>query len=379
MSLTPNQDDQLKKMPRIGPHSKGDVVVEEIKGQDLAIVLSRFEIGTIDRILDYRGGSRQSPKLIVNTSLGRFLLKRRALGKDALEQVVIAHSVQEQLAGHRFPVAGLIHTIDGETIVEHEGRVYELFKYIQGSRFDKTNPQAAEAGRVLAHFHDLLRTYPKDPSMQRRTYHVGSRVYEVLDELKGILQSQESESQLSGLDQTIEYLTHAYQQTYDAVERVELNSLPQCVVHGDWHPGNMLYKDDEIIAVIDFDSIRYSPRITDIANGALQFSMRMGELEKIESWGEGFRGRTIRTMVQSYNQFTQHPLLASELAIVPHLMIEALIVESIVPIQQHGKFGTIPGSSFLKMVEQKVKWLTPRIERVVEVIQPLKEGEDSFG
>ena len=83
-------------------------------------------------------------------------------------------------------------------------------------------------------------------------------------------------------------------------------------------------------------------------------------------------------MVQSYNKFTQHPLLASELAIVPHLMIEALIVESIVPIQKHGRFGTIPGSSFLKMVEQKVKWITPRIDRVIEVIQPPREGEDSF-
>ena len=378
MSLTPNQDDHLNKMPRIGPHSKGDVVVEEIKGQDLAIVLSRFDIGTIDRILDYRGGSRKSPKLIVNTSLGRFLLKRRALGKDALEQVVIAHGVQEQLASHRFPVAGLIHTIDGETIVEHEGRVYELFKYIRGSRFDKSNPKAAESGRVLAHFHDLLRTHPKGPSMNRRTYHIGSRVFEVLDDLKAILKVHENFAQLCGLDQTIEYLSNAYKQAYEAVEQVEFSSLPQCVVHGDWHPGNMLYKDDEIIAVIDFDSIRHSPRITDIANGALQFSMRMGKLEKIESWGDGFRGRTIRSMVQSYNQFTQHPLLASELAIVPHLMIEALIVESIVPIQQHGKFGTILGSSFLKMVEQKVKWITPRIDRVIEVIQPPREGEDSF-
>ncbi len=366
-------------MPRIGPHAKSEVVAEEIQGQELAIVLSRFEIGTIDRILDYRGGSRQSPKMVVNTSVGRFLLKRRALGKDALEQVVIAHRVQEQLAGHRFPVAGLISTIDGETIVEHEGRVYELFKYVQGSRFDKTNPQAAEAGRVLAHFHDLLRSYPIEPSMQRRTYHVGSRVHEVLHKLKDVLEAKESESQLEGLDETIAYLSEAYQSAYEAVERTEPTSLPQCVVHGDWHPGNMLYNDDEIIAVIDFDSIRYCPRITDLANGALQFSMRMGELDKIESWGEGFRGRTIRSIVQSYNQFTQHPLLASELAIVPHLMIEALIVESIVPIQQHGKFGLIPGSAFLRMVEQKVRWLTPRIERVIEVIQPPKDGEDSFG
>ena len=144
--------------------------------------------------------------------------------------------------------------------------------------FDE-NPKAAESGRVLAHFHDLLRTHPKGPSMNRRTYHIGSRVFEVLDELKAILKVHENDAQLCGLDQPIEYLSNAYKQSYEAVEQVDFSSLPQCVVHGDWHPGNMLYKDDEIIAVIDFDSIRYSQRITDVAIGALQFSMRMGELE----------------------------------------------------------------------------------------------------
>ena len=45
----------------------------------------------------------------------------------------------------------------------------------------------------------------------------------------------------------------------------------------------MLYEDGEIVAVIDFDSLRVAQRITDIANGVLQFSMRMGT-DDVNNW-----------------------------------------------------------------------------------------------
>ena len=140
----------------------------------------------------------------------------------------------------------------------------------------------------------------------------------------------------------------------------------------------MLYKDGEIIAVIDFDSLRVSPRVTDVANGALQFSMRMGDAERVDNWPDSFRGHTIQSLVQSYDQFTKHPLMASERSIVPALMVEALIVESVFPILKSGTFGRVRGSSFLRMVERKLRWLEPRTQRVIDVIQPSLGDEESF-
>ena len=141
----------------------------------------------------------------------------------------------------------------------------------------------------------------------------------------------------------------------------------------------MLYKDGEIIAVIDFDSLRVSPRVSDIANGALQFSMRMGDVENVDSWPDSFRGHTIQSLVQSYDQFTKLPLMASERSIIPFLMIEALIVESVIPIIKSGSFGRVRGSSFIRMVERKLRWLEPRTQRVIDVIQPSMGDGDSFG
>ena len=104
----------------------------------------------------------------------------------------------------------------------------------------------------------------------------------------------------------------------------------------------------------------------------------MGEPEDVEHWPDGFRGHTIQSMVQAYDQFTTLPLMDTERSIIPALMVEAFIIESVVPIHKTGTFGRIRGSSFLRMVERKLKWLVPRSQRVIEVIQPYLGEEETL-
>ncbi|MBC8523726.1 phosphotransferase [PVC group bacterium] len=373
-----NEPDNIDRTPRLGPLSEDCIVEEEISGRDLAIVLSRYDIGAVDQISDYKRGSRRSPKMRITSSMGEFLLKRRASGHDEHSRVIFAHTVQAVLAEHRFPVAGLVSTTEGKTLVQHDGRVYELFRFITGKRFDKSNPAASEAGRVLAHFHNILMNLEDEPVVGIGTFHDSQQIPGVLGSLLTVLKTHETESELDGIKDTIEYIREQYETSAKRVTDLEWSTLEPQLIHGDWHPGNMLYDDNEIIAVIDFDSLRVQPRIADIANGALQFSMRMGNAEDIESWGDGFRGHTIQSLIQTYDQFSQVPLFASERTMVPHLMVEALVVESVIPIWKTGSFGQVKGSAFLRLVERKLKWLEPRMHRVTDVIQPPMSEEDSF-
>ena len=167
----PNDSDNIDRTQRFGPLVDDATVAEEIDGQDLAIVLSRYDIGAIERISDYRKGSRRAAKMLVGATKGKYLLKRRAYGNDVRNHVQFAHEVQKRLKEHGFPVAGLVETIDGLTFVEHDNRIYELFRFINGNRFDKSNPAAAESGRILAHFHDILREFPLEPTAKKKTFH----------------------------------------------------------------------------------------------------------------------------------------------------------------------------------------------------------------
>ena len=351
--------------------------VEEIDGDELVMILSRYDIGAIQRIKNYNKGSRQAPKLIVGSTKGKYLLKRRAIGRDAIDRVNFSHIVQKKLGDHRFPVAGLVETVDGNTLVEHDGRIYELFHFINGHRFDKSKPEAAESGRVLAHCHDILREFSEEPAVKKTSFHQIETTKKTISEVVDVLSNYENKSSLEGMDETACYIGEQFDKAKFATESVGFSSLPTSVVHGDWHPGNMLYEDGEIVAVIDFDSLRIAQRITDIANGVLQFSMRMGT-DDVNNWPNSFRGHTIRSMVQGYNAFTVSPLLPSELSIIPSLMKEALIVESVFHVHRTGSFGKIPGSDFLRMVERKLRWIDDKAERIIEVLQPPRSGGDSF-
>lgn len=43
------------------------------------------------------------------------------------------------------------------------------------------------------------------------------------------------------------------------------DSLPKQIVHFDWHPGNVHFKNDKVVGVFDFDWARWDSRITDLA------------------------------------------------------------------------------------------------------------------
>lgn len=362
-----------------GPDQGDDVAGTSIDGADLTIVLNRYDIGSIQHVSEFQKGSRRAPKMMIRTQGGEYLLKRLAPGRDGLDRVEFSHGVQRQLQSHRFPIAGLVETVDGETMVHHKGHIFELFHFMRGKRFDKSNQAAAEAGRVLAHMHDLLAEHPLTGAPYSGSFHDPDRIPGAITDLAAILADHEPVDGLVGIEDTLDSLRCAFEESAQRVEDAGFRTMRLTVIHGDWHPGNLLYEEHAVVAVIDFDSLRIEPRVSDVANGALQFSVRRGDPDHVDQWPESCRGRTIRAMIQSYDSFCFKPLSEAERAIVPDLMIEAMIVESVIPIHHAGTFGSVAGSTFLRMVDRKVRWLAARHDRIIEVIAPAEPREDSFG
>ena len=48
--------------------------------EELAVVLSHYDIGVIDSVTEFPRGSRKAPKLRIVSEQGKFLMKRRARG-----------------------------------------------------------------------------------------------------------------------------------------------------------------------------------------------------------------------------------------------------------------------------------------------------------
>ncbi len=328
---------------------------------ELAIVLSHFDLGVIDAIQPFVRGSRRAPKLLIRSERGGFLLKRRAEGRDDPERVALAHGVQRHLASRGFPVASLITTRRHQgTIILHAGRVYELFAFVTGAKYDQSLAATREAGSALALLHTLLRDFAPGTPIVTTSYH---RLPQIPAQLPTLCERLDPRLRGTG-----EALARAYQEAADRVEGFGFATWPSQMVHGDWHPGNMLFSGTRVAAVLDFDTVRREPRAIDVANGALQFSItRLGENPEV--WPSELDETRFKSFLEGYDSMSPAGAILSraELGALAWLMVEAMVAEAFVPVAATGRFGPIPGGAFLRMVERKVEWLTRNHELLSRV------------
>ncbi len=338
---------------------------ERFSAGEVAIVLSRYDLGVINVARDYARGSRQSPKLVLGTGSGGYILKRRARGRDDPRRVGFSHDLLRHLLRRSFPVPRIVTTRDDhESVLVLNERTYELFEFVPGRKYDESLEQTMHAGRTLARFHRAVADFKSRWSPSEGGFHNNDAVRRGLNSIPTTTAAHDSvighEAELLGI---VQELHERYDEAAAAAQRLVPPTLHSRVIHSDWHPGNMLFKGRKVAVVLDFDAARFAPRVIDVANGMLQFSILRGAGEPSQ-WPSFFDETRMRRFLMGYA--TKDKLSEQELRAIPQLMIESLIAESVVPIAATGSFGRLPGFGVLQMVRRKVRWLDGALAHIEE-------------
>ena len=270
---------------------------------DLAVVLSHFELGVIEAIEPIERGSRRSPKFLIRSQNGLFVVKRRLEKSDDMERVAFSHAVQSYLVAKGYPAPPLARTARSRgTVVIHGERLYELLGYVHGTRYDGSVAQTAAAGAALARLHDLLEGFesPVDPPrLAGKGEHVRAQL-RVIGE-QGTSEARRVASELG----------EAYGRAEARVLGLGVESWPERVIHGDWHPGNMLFSGGDVAGVTDYDTARYAQRVVDFANGAMQFSITRQEGHP-RTWPDHLDLARFEAFRGGYHHVVREPLGAEE-------------------------------------------------------------------
>ena len=341
---------------------------ERLSAEELAIVLSHYDIGIIETIKEYTRGSRKAPKLLLRSERGEFLLKRRARGKDDPFKVAFSHALQLYLAAKQFPLPHLVGTRnDNNSMLQWGGAVYELFEYIHGTGYDSSLEATYESGKILALYHKLLRDYTPEYDPPVGSYHNSKAISGSLDQIPMTLSRGDVAAKVSPdqVTKTVYYLRDQYVEAAAKVDAAGLPQWPLQIVHCDWHPGNMLFRNHRVVAVIDYDAARLQQRIIDLANGVLQFSI-LGGSDDPALWPDYPDESRFKRFIRGYDAVDVVSM--AELQIIPWLMIEAMVAESALPIAATGSFGRIEGYGFLQMIERKVRWVRTHVDHLIQSI-----------
>jgi len=319
--------------------------------EELVRVLSHYDIGIVHRVKPLTAGNRRAPKVIVTSDKGVFLLKRRPRGRDDQQRVAFAHAVQLHLAQKAFPVTSLLLTTHEQTTaLSLENHIYEFFRFVAGARYDGSAETTREAGRQLALFHKHLADFHPGDEKSPWCFHDSALVRR---HLKLICCDKRTETSCQA--QTVaEELLLRYDKSSVRVNELGFAAWKRQVVHGDWHPGNLLFSDQRIVAVVDFDSIRVAPPATDLANGMLQFSIIADQPDPAR-WPAHFDRDRLFQFLAGYREITR--LSERKRYGLVDLMIETMIAEAVLPVAATGFFGHHSGLDFLQMILRKTKWL----------------------
>lgn len=323
-------------------------------------VLSHYDLGVVSAVQEFRRGSRRSPKLLLKCERGLLILKRLAPGRDLPERVSFSESVQEALVAAAYPIARVMPTRRGERHLRLEGRVYNLFECVAGQLFDGSAEAAQDAGAWLGRFHRALASANLTLPEPGATFHRLPEIERKIAKIPVRCSAPELETVCASM-------IAAYRSAADHVDAAGFQAWPLQIVHGDWHPGNLLFRGSKVVAVIDFETTRVARRAVDIANGALQFTLTRSGLDP-EEWPESLDESRLRRFCLGYDSQAGTLISTGELEALPWLMIEAIITESAIPISATGRFGRIPAAPFLMMIERKVRWLTANAARLTRLV-----------
>ncbi|TVQ62870.1 MAG: hypothetical protein EA378_03395 [Phycisphaerales bacterium] len=307
---------------------------------ELVCVLSRYDLGPIDAIRPYPRGSALAPKAVLRAATGRYLLKRREPVHADPYRVAVCHAVQLRLADRGFPVAALVGTAGANnSICQHSGGVYELFEFISGKRSDRTAQAARDAGACLAAMHDALRDFEPEWEPARETYHAAPWLAKRFLDARRRLGPD--------ADDTLRTLEDAYRDAAARVDAAGLAEHPPQMIHGDWHPGNLIVARGSIAAVVDFDATRAAPALVDVARGAVNFA-----LDRDDTDGLTLDDQRFAAFCTGYERAGGVLTRAAEA--LPGLVAENIVAEAIEPVAATGRFGPRDGLAFLRMVAERL-------------------------
>lgn len=192
---------------------------------------------------------RRHQKLVVESTAGRFLVKTYQDDPVVLDALRFQHRLSCHLEQNGLPVAHIQTAKSGKCIVELPGWALELQSFLEGEQMSITTGSLTIAAKTLGKFHKVCEDLPVPPRDARmwRFSEVPRASFQQFYE-----RAREESSEEKVMDQcnSIALFLRSAAEHLDDNHR---KAFETGLIHGDWHGGNLLFRNERLAAILDLE------------------------------------------------------------------------------------------------------------------------------
>lgn len=245
--------------------------------QRAARALAAFGLPPASRI-DRLGGTA-SDAAVASCGDRRWVVRWRNAEFAHVDYIRFDHACLTRLAVAGLPTPVPQRAPSGNTWIADNMGPVEVLSYVSGTPLQNGDHAAiADVGRTLAKFHEALADSPpagKDGFVRE----------DHPDLLAPYLAELNSLSSTNGQLAALQQISAELQLVRSELDSGLYDQLPQTVIHGDIHPGNIAFEDSRVSAIYDFDYMSWQARVRDLVDALMFFgAVRQSRLDANDIW-----------------------------------------------------------------------------------------------
>jgi len=231
--------------------------VESISKTDISKILNEYQLGSIREIIPIATSGNSS--FLISTSSNRYFMRICPDGNRWRSREEIASELEliEYLRKNRFPAPLPTRKRSGDLIIECKNKFGYLRKYDPGQAVSNPHSKQVEKfGKILGWFHDIIEGY--------RTKNRRSHFWDPKTTKKNFLENKNFI--LSSDFPKAEEFVNCLEKEFLSINFAD--ELPRGMIHEDLGRRHILWQNDEISCVIDFDRTYFGKLTLDLGQAA---------------------------------------------------------------------------------------------------------------
>lgn len=317
-----------------------------------SIIIDNYDLGNVELPAHVENAhQRRHRKLIITTSHGKFLVKTYRRDPYVLDTLRFQHRLSDHLQNNNLPVAQIRRARNGKRIVEVDDWALELQQFVEGEGMRINAQTLARSAKALGRFHHVCRDFPR-PERDANIWRFSEVPRKPFAKLYECARNQ---GNVYAIDEYCNGIAFFLQNARNKLDLNARSDFETGLIHGDWHSGNLIFRGNELVAIVDMEFAGDGCFLEDLAYAISNLCIRTSSnIEHLE--------RRTDLVLRYYRKYRTLSF-GEEVALYYAVGVKHVTTVSYQILQNKGEVAGLNASEWMEILHKQCAWLEEKAQK----------------